>query len=191
MTNAQTFFLSDPHFGHQNIIKFSRTQFKTIEEHDQCLMDNWCSVVKSKDTIFLGGDLCMGNRDDGFRKIYALPGMKRLIMGNHDPKIHGQLEAPYWLKLAGIDWAAGCHELRKHGKKILLTHIPVHPCQKDRYDLNIHGHMHNEHVTMEETHYDLTDQGYEVTIKDKFYFNVCAEHINLTPISLEQILETL
>ncbi len=182
--NARTFFLGDPHFGHQNIIKFSRTQFKTIEEHNQCLMDNWCSVVKSKDTVFLLGDMCMGNKDDGFRKIHALPGMKRLILGNHDPKIHGWGETPYWLKLAGIDWAAGCHELRKHGNKILLTHIPVHRCQKDRYDLNIHGHMHSEKI-MHKTYSKFKD------VVDPFYFNVCAEHINLTPISLEQILETL
>ena len=34
MTASMDKFISDPHLGHENKIKFERTQFKSIEEHE-------------------------------------------------------------------------------------------------------------------------------------------------------------
>lgn len=53
-------------------------------------------------------------------------------------------------------------------KKILLSHEPInYP-----FALNIHGHDHS--------HWSKYELGY----------NVCAEHINYTPISINQIIKS-
>ena len=53
---------------------------------------------------------------------------------------------------------------------MMLTHIPIHPGQLNRFDANIHGHIHDR------------------KIDDKRYVNVSVEQINYTPISLDEVL---
>lgn len=185
--NATTYFIGDLHFNHANIITYSRTQFTTITEHNEALSDNWCSVVKPNDNVYLMGDIGMGQRELMWPIVKKLPGNKFLIMGNHDNKIPDYYN---WTYECGITWSKGVHEYKRH---VLLTHMPVHPCQQDRYKLNIHGHMHNSKVKRIK---EIRDNSYidEIEIieeDDPFYFNVCAEHINYTPISWQQIKEQI
>ena len=39
------YFMADTHFGHQNALAFDNRKFKTIEEHDNALIENWsCDI---------------------------------------------------------------------------------------------------------------------------------------------------
>ena len=51
-----TFFTSDTHFGHENIIKYCGRPFKDVEKMNERLIKNWNEVVKDTDTIFHLGD---------------------------------------------------------------------------------------------------------------------------------------
>jgi len=51
-----TFAISDPHFGHGNIIRFCNRPFSSVETMDQALMDNWNNVVGDYDTVIMNGD---------------------------------------------------------------------------------------------------------------------------------------
>jgi calcineurin-like phosphoesterase family protein len=85
-------FTADQHFGHQNILKyeaenrvneFGRT-FKTVEQMDEYLVDQWNSVVGIDDEVYCLGDVCM--KMTLLREILPfLNGRKILIVGNHDP----------------------------------------------------------------------------------------------------------
>lgn len=35
------YFIADTHFGHQNALAFDNRKFKTIEDHDNALIENW------------------------------------------------------------------------------------------------------------------------------------------------------
>ena len=39
------YFIADTHFGHQNALAFDNRKFKTIEEHDNALIENWNNAV--------------------------------------------------------------------------------------------------------------------------------------------------
>ena len=51
------YFISDLHFNHDNILKFERQEFKTIEEHNEFIIASINRVVTKFDTLYLLGDL--------------------------------------------------------------------------------------------------------------------------------------
>ena len=82
---SKIFFTSDLHFGHKNILKFTKPRpFATIEEHDQAIINNWNSVVNRDDTVYVLGDIAMNMDPDVLENhLECLNGHKRLILGNH------------------------------------------------------------------------------------------------------------
>ena len=71
------------------------------KNHSQKIIENWKNIVTDEDTVLLPGDLSWGMRIDeaaaDLDVIYALPGRKILLGGNHDYwwKSSSKLEARY------------------------------------------------------------------------------------------------
>ena len=51
------YFISDTHFNHNNIIKYCNRPFKSINEMNQTIINNWNKTVKADDEIYHLGDL--------------------------------------------------------------------------------------------------------------------------------------
>ena len=158
------FLIADLHFGHENILKHCRPQFRTIYEMNETIVQNWNSVVKPKDIVYLLGDIVWTL--EAFQYLRRLQGRIKIILGNHD-----LFQVDKYLDVAEIVCGADQIVVKDFGK-IILTHIPVHPQQlSERFRMNIHGHLH------------------EVQIKnDPRYVCVSCEQVNFTPINLEEIL---
>jgi calcineurin-like phosphoesterase family protein len=76
------FITADQHFGHENIIKFCNRPFKTTEEMDKMLIENWNKTVGSDDIIYHLGDFTLGNfkiAKDYFKQLNG----KIQVLGNH------------------------------------------------------------------------------------------------------------
>ena len=85
--NAEhTFFTSDTHFNHANIIKFCNRPFKDVEQMNEVMIANWNSVIGKDDTVFHLGDFCLGGAAEWAKILERLNGKIYLIMGNHDLK---------------------------------------------------------------------------------------------------------
>ena len=141
------FIISDTHFGHANILKFTdsntglsiRPGFASVEEMDELMIERWNAVVQDQDIVYHLGDVYMGQ---GHRVLPRLRGRKRLVLGNHDN-------------------AKSCY-LQNHFQKIMmwrmfpefglmLSHVPLHasslrlgpPNDPDAPVLfNVMGHIH-------------------------------------------------
>ena len=85
--NAEhTFFTSDTHFNHANIIKFCNRPFKDVEQMNDVMIANWNSVIGKDDTVFHLGDFCLGGAAEWTKILDRLNGKIYPIMGNHDLK---------------------------------------------------------------------------------------------------------
>ena len=147
------FLTSDLHFGHRNIIRIGKGRpFDSIQEHDEALIENWNSVVKPGDLVYVLGDFSIETTIDEIRKpLSRLQGSKHLILGNHDrKKIHTQLRTEnLWqsvreynsIRFDAVD-----------GTKVFLRmmHFPIlefdgafknYRC-KEKY-IHCYGHIHN------------------------------------------------
>ena len=161
-------FISDPHFGHKNIITFRKDDgsllrpFSSVEEMDEFMVDKWNGRVRPHDRIYVLGDVAINRK--ALSILDRLNGRKVLIKGNHD--IFKLKEyTPYFKDIRAYKI------LPKHG--IICSHIPIHPESLNRWKTNLHGHLHSK------------------TLEDTRYLNVCMEQLNYTPISLEEILVKL
>lgn len=156
------FLISDTHFGHTNMLNFTRANgtplrpFAHVDEMNDTLIKNWNSVVAPHDKVYHLGDVTMNAKS--LNLLYTLNGTKILIKGNHD------IQALKYYLPHFKDIRAS-HEL----DGLLLTHIPVSDTQKQRYRGNVHGHLHDK------------------TLKDPWYLNVSVEQINYTPIPFEDV----
>lgn len=178
-----TFFISDTHFGHKGMVEFLRSDgeklrpWETIEEHDEAIIENWNKVVRPQDRVYHLGDVVINRRC--LPILFRLNGRKKLIRGNHDIFKMSDY-APYFEDLYGV------YVL----KDMILSHIPLHPdCVTERFRHNVHGHLHSN-VVMKTHHWD-NDSHDKSREQDHRYLSVCCEHINYTPISIEEVRSRL
>lgn len=181
-----TWFTSDSHFGHANILEFEKEArpFKTLEEMHEVMIERWNSVVRDGDTVYHLGDFCFGRKN--MEIALRLRGKKRLVLGNHD-------SYPSSDYLQYFDKLYGC----AFWKMCILSHIPLHRNQLgSRAFLNVHGHLHSKKVKdsnwADDCEACLSYYHNNPDIKeDRHYFNVSVEQNNLTPFHADQILERL
>jgi len=162
-------FVSDTHFYHGNILKFTgddgkriRPDFQSVEEMNAKMADNWNRVVKPGDHVWHLGDFAMGFKHGSKELIKRLNGRKRLCVGNHDEV---KEVAPFFEKV--VLW-----RIFKEFN-FTCTHIPMMPGQMRKTAFNMHGHIHQR------------------LMEDPHYINVCVEHTNYTPIHLDEILQRI
>ena len=81
----KTWFTSDYHLGHQNILHLGKGRpFSSLEEQAGFYRADWCSKVDYDHTVFLLGDIAMGNMFETILFFKTLPGRILFIPGNHD-----------------------------------------------------------------------------------------------------------
>ena len=156
------YFISDLHFGHERILEFERTQFKTIEEHDNYIIQEYNKVVEEKDTCYILGDLGFGVKKAHIKEcLDQLHGTKIIILGNHD-----EMKKSFFSTLNG-DVQYYDHPIYLN-KRIVLSHVPV---KVDDDVINVHGHLHNAVL-------DLPN-----------YINVNAHIIKYKPLSFREVMD--
>lgn len=84
---SKTFFTSDIHFGHKNIIKYSNRPFSNVEEMDEALINNWNSIVPKDGVVFSLGDFAFCKIGRIVEIIKQLNGKIVMVGGNHDAEI--------------------------------------------------------------------------------------------------------
>lgn len=132
-----TYFTSDQHFGHANIIRFCDRPFTTVDEMDRAMLTKWNERVTDADDVWILGDLFF--RSARVKTILEqLKGRKHLILGNHDSSWISRLErSKYFVSVAEI-------YIGKIGEhQVTMCHYPMLSWPQDRDSYMIYGHIHN------------------------------------------------
>lgn len=160
------FIVSDTHFGHRNILKFTdgntgqliRPGFSSVEEMDEHMVDRWNAMVKDSDIVYHLGDVCFGG---GRQVLPRLRGRKRLILGNHDDAKDRDIQANFqkimmWRMFPEFN--------------VVLTHVPIHESGLYKVHFNAHGHIHQNPSPSER------------------HINCCVEVRAYTPTPIEELI---
>src|SRR3989338_8883280 len=81
------FIISDTHFHHENIIKYSNRIFKSVEEMDKEIIRRWNDKVGKEDIVLHLGDCALGSEKEVKELKDSLNGNIFLLKGNHDHKM--------------------------------------------------------------------------------------------------------
>lgn len=164
--------VSDTHFYHARIVEFTNKDGSPLRPWDnhvtmtEDMIRLWNEVVSPDDYLIHLGDIAFGGEEMFHNVMPRLNGIKILVKGNHDLRTMEE----YLMYFEDV------HSLLELPKKAILTHIPVHPSNLERFGLNLHGHLHSNLVL--DNH----------NAPDKRYVNCCVEHTEFKPIKLEQLL---
>lgn len=176
------FYIADWHYGHENILSYDSRPFKTVEEMNEALINNWNNVVSSDDIVYVLGDMFWCKTTDAIEVLDKLNGQKVLIQGNHDRCRDAQFRS----KFVEIDEYM---EIKDGDKDVVLCHYPI-PCFKNHFYgwYHMYGHVHTffEYNMMEHNKY-LMEELYTVPCN---MFNVGAmiPYMQYTPRTLDDII---
>ena len=175
--SGRTWVYSDPHFYHKNIVTFTNYDGSKLRPWDDAetmteeMIEWYNELVDDKDRVYILGDVAFKN-SDMHKSVGRLKGRKCLVPGNHEPTKMRQYFDLF-------------DDVRGYvvKKGFIMSHIPIHEQSMGRWQLNIHGHLHNNTIRVD-------DSGeVEFTSKDDpRYYCACVERTNFRPKLLDEIL---
>ena len=180
---AESFYISDHHICHHNIIRYGERPFKDLAEMHDALLTYHNETVKPNDHVSFLGDVTLkrGGRLDRewfCKEMRRYHGHKRLYLGNHD----------HWPVQVYLD--AGFEKIYATWlteERVLCSHIPIHPQSLGPAICNVHGHIHQHsaYPAVVKLHKDKKGNDTKVIVP---YINVSCEAINYKPIHRDEIL---
>jgi calcineurin-like phosphoesterase family protein len=180
-----TFLVSDTHFGHAGVCRFTEADGVTKirpwtdpDEMDEEMIRRWNDRVRPNDKVYHLGDVVINRR--ALPTLARLNGDKVLIRGNHDI-FRDEEYREYFRELRAYHVLNGC----------ILSHIPLHPESLGRFGTNIHGHTHTNRVKKMRGIDVKTGTILYSTENDVRYHCVCVEQTDFAPILLEDVFKRI
>lgn len=157
-----TFLIADTHFGDDNIRRYENRPFESVSEMNEKLIENWNSVVRKHDEVFVLGDFGAEGNEKEF--LSRLNGIKYLIKGNHDTKSNEYYRSAGFKEVYDMPVIFRGFWILSHDAIYVNRNMPY---------ANLFGHVHNNPIVK-----DFSSQ----------HFCVSVERINYTPIEFATIV---
>ena len=123
-----TYYTSDLHFGHENILRLCNRPFASVEEMDEALIERWNKKVHKNDVVYMLGDI-IWKKSLLEQYMKRLKGIKILITGNHDT--WAKDKATY----ANFEKVMSYLEINLEGHPITMCHYPMLEWNASRKDM--------------------------------------------------------
>jgi len=185
-TTTKTFFIADLHLGHKNILSYDNRPFKTIEEHDNTIINNWNKTVTPDDDIYILGDISWHNIDDTIKIFQSLHGKKHLIIGNHDKsQLKNKSIRDLFVEIKDYK-----EIILPDNKIIVLSHYPI-PCFNKHYygSYHLYRHVHNSFEENMMQHIRFEMEELYTTPCNMYNVGAMISYMNYIPRTLEEIIK--
>ncbi len=182
---------SDLHFGHYNVIGYSKRPYKGLDEMHKALVNNWNSKVSPDDEVVFLGDWCLNPKFYFWLKYLNFKALL-IIRGNHDrpSKLMAMLDQdPTMNHLIGKIEVRDSAIVEIGGKQFFCVHRPL----QARDDMpTLCGHVHERwqflHPGVVIGEHSRNEDKVEKKLKQPILNVGCDVH-NWTPINDDQVLE--
>jgi calcineurin-like phosphoesterase family protein len=177
---ANTWVVSDTHFGHDNIVGFCHRP----EDHEQVLIAEWRKEVPDDATVIHLGDLAYRS-NARFKNLIAkeLTGERKLlILGNHDRQRFSFYKQSGFniVRPFAIDY--GGRVGKGQFVDVSFSHYPWSDEEEGRpmkpWEWRLHGHIHNNGYTRD---------GFVPFLKN--HINLSAEQTKYKPVNLKLLID--
>jgi calcineurin-like phosphoesterase family protein len=175
----KTFFTSDTHFFHSNIIKYCLRPFADATDMNEQLIANWNNVVTPDDVVYHLGDFAFSD-EQGVDRVMRRLNFKHFhfIKGNHDEPFcdwyHSNKDDTYLAPKVSLH--PSYLETKIEGNKFTLCHYAMRVWNEShRGALHLYGHSHG---TLPD---DCNSKSFDVGVD-------CHD---FAPISLERVLHLM
>ena len=180
------FLVSDTHFGHAGVCRFTRADgvtklrpWDSADEMDEAMVSAWNKRVRPTDKVYHLGDVVINRR--AMKTLSRLNGDKVLIRGNHDIFPDAEYRE-YFRELRAYHVMSG----------MILSHIPLHVESLGRFGTNIHGHLHANRVMKVRGFNAKTGEMLYSDEIDPRYHNVSVEQLpDFAPILFEDVIQRI
>ena len=162
----RTWIWSDLHLGDATALARWKRPFRSVDEMNAHLLEQWERTVGPGDTVICVGDVTVNDAWSDpavIDRLRRCPGNRWLVLGNHD--VH------HTKSLRGAGFETMCAAaVYTADPPLALTHAPLRfvPCGA----VNVHGHIHGHPA-------------------GRGRFNVCVEQTGWKPLRMDRLLEQL
>ena len=136
------YYIADIHFRDKTIFDKCKRPFKSIEEMEETIINNWNKRVKDNDIVYVLGDLAKDDDMSAIEIFAKLRGHKQLITGNHDEPLLGEIKKSCLFEsIKFIDLIVD------NNRKVCVCHYPLMDWMEfNRKGILVYGHIHNKTI---------------------------------------------
>ena len=137
-----TYFTSDQHYDHANIIKFCSRPFDNAHQMNEALIANHNNTVGRNDDVIMLGDVVFKSSEKHARNLLSRLNGNLFLVGNHDKTTLKCSDMFHWVKPIH---ELTIHDLDARGNKrlIVMCHYAMKTWNKSHHgSWNIFGHSH-------------------------------------------------
>lgn len=167
---SNIWFSSDLHFNHDREFLYKPRGFESIAEMDNKIIENFNSVVKPEDTLYLLGDLSLGQDSNySIKCLNSLNGHKKIIRGNHDT----ERRITFYKEYVDCEYLGWAEMIKINKRNYYLSHFPT-LCNNfnEQAPYNLYGHTHQKNNFYQEM---------------PMNYHVGVDSHNCFPVSIEEI----
>lgn len=173
---SKIYFSSDLHLNHNKDFVYQPRGFQSIDEMNEAIIERFNRVIKPDDTLYLLGDIMLGDAETAQALFKRLPQCNMyIVVGNHDTNNRQDFYSYYC-----CDFPILARKLKYKGWSFILSHYPMlvggNESFKKRKLVNLSGHTHNLDK------FAMMDQG---------IYNVAVDAHDCYPVDIEQIIEDI
>lgn len=175
---GKVYMTSDLHFNHAKDFIYAARGFENVYDMNRALIEKWNKRVAPDDDVYVLGDLCLGDLEEGRKCLSQLKGNIYIVRGNHDTDTRVEMYRNLW----NVKEVAAAMYVDYNKYHFYLSHYPALCSNFDnekplkRRTINLCGHSHTKDAFSDWVKYNAP------------IYHIEVDAHNCAPVNLDDII---